>query len=120
MWQLLVPISVTNSTFKATVEHVISIGDHEQLRPTINHFKELSLESSRGTPYQLDRSQFERLTVGQPGICRLPIAQLDVQRRMRPEISRLINSIYPKLVDHTVTKSLPDVVGLRRNVSRHP
>jgi len=35
---------------------------------------------------------------------------------MRPEISSLIRSIYPGLIDHTVVKSLPDVVGLRDNV----
>lgn len=35
---------------------------------------------------------------------------------MRPEISSLIRSIYPDLVDHKVVRNLPDVVGLRDNV----
>ncbi|KAK5322248.1 hypothetical protein LTR98_011879 [Exophiala xenobiotica] len=47
----------------------------------------------------------------------MPVAQLNVQRRMRPEISRLIReTIYPKLDDHPSTLNLPDVVGLRKNV----
>jgi hypothetical protein len=97
------------------VEHFIQIGDHEQLRPQINNFS-LSLESKQGLPYQLDRSQFERLAVGQPGLARLQVAQLSIQRRMRPDISRLIRSIYPDLQDHGSVIDLPDVVGMRDNV----
>ncbi|APA10158.1 hypothetical protein sscle_06g049280 [Sclerotinia sclerotiorum 1980 UF-70] len=104
------------STLLPSVEHVVSIGDHEQLRPQINNFKDLSLESRAGTLYQLDRSQFERLSVGQNGRSRLPVAQLNIQRRMRPEISKLINRIYPELIDHGSTKVYPDVVGMRQNV----
>ena len=52
------------STILPNVEHFIQIGDHQQLRPQINNYG-LSLESQQGTPYQLDRSQFERLSVKQ-------------------------------------------------------
>jgi len=98
------------------VEHFIQIGDHQQLRPQINNHG-LSLESKQGTPYQLDRSQFERLSVGEPGRPPFPVAQLNVQRRMRPEISTLIRTtMYPRLIDHETTKKLPDVVGMRKNV----
>ena len=55
------------SAFLPSVEHFIQIGDHQQLRPQINNFH-LSLESQRGTFYQLDRSQFERLSVREPGV----------------------------------------------------
>jgi hypothetical protein len=104
------------SALLPTVEHFIQIGDHQQLRPQINNHG-LSLESKQGTPYQLDRSQFERLSVGEPGRPLFPVAQLSVQRRMRPEISTLIRTtIYPRLIDHETTKNLPDVVGMRRNV----
>lgn len=104
------------SAFLPSVEHFIQIGDHQQLRPQINNFQ-LSLESQRGTFYQLDRSQFERLSVGERGKPPFPVAQLSVQRRMRPEISILIReTMYPRLVDHDVTKNLPDVVGMRKNV----
>ncbi|KAJ5915677.1 hypothetical protein N7466_011610 [Penicillium verhagenii] len=97
------------------VEHFIQIGDHRQLRPQVNNHA-LSLESSTGKLWQLDRSQFERRAVGEPGLNPAPVAQLDVQRRMRPEISQLIRSVYPKLEDHESVKSLPNVVGMRNNL----
>lgn len=99
------------------VTHVIQIGDHQQLRPSVNNFRDLSLESERGKLHQLDRSQFERLGVGQPGRRLMPVAQLNVQRRMRPQISSLIReTIYKKLQDHPSTTDLPEVVGMRHNV----
>ena len=104
------------SAMLPSVEHIIQIGDHQQLRPQINNHG-LSVESQRGTPYQLDRSQFERLSVGEPGRQPFPLAQLNVQRRMRLEISELIRAtIYPRLIDHESIKSLPNVVGMRKNV----
>lgn len=104
------------SALLPNVEHFIQIGDHQQLRPQINNYN-LSLESNRGASYQLDRSQFERLSVGEQGRRPFPVAQLNVQRRMRPEIAALIrNTIYPRLVDHYSTKTLPDVVGMRKNI----
>lgn len=100
-----------------TVEHFIQIGDHQQLRPSINNFQDLSLESDKGQLYQLDRSQFERLSVGERGRPLMPVAQLNVQRRMRPDISFLIQqTIYDKLENHPSTLRFPDVVGLRKNV----
>lgn len=105
------------SALLPAAEHFIQIGDHEQLRPQINNFKDLSLESRKGGLYQLDRSQFERLSIGEPGRLRMPVAQLNVQRRMRPEISRLVReTIYPDLKDHPSTSILPNVVGMRKNV----
>jgi hypothetical protein len=44
------------SAMLPTVEHFIQIGDHQQLRPSINNFEDLSLESKQGALYQLDRS----------------------------------------------------------------
>jgi hypothetical protein len=97
------------------VEHFIQIGDHRQLRPQIQNHS-LSLETSTGKAWQLDRSQFERRAVGEPGLKPAPIAQLNVQRRMRPEISQLIRSVYPKLNDHESVRTLPNVVGMRNNL----
>jgi hypothetical protein len=105
------------SALLPTIEHCIQIGDHEQLRPSVSNFDELSLESERGKLHQLDKSQFERLSVGEARRPSVPIAQLNVQRRMRPEISTLIReTLYRKLLDHPSTVELPDVVGLRQNV----
>lgn len=97
------------------VEHFIQIGDHRQLRPQIQNHS-LSLETSTGKAWQLDRSQFERRAVGEPGLNPAPIAQLNVQRRMRPEISQLIRSVYPKLEDHESVTTLPNVVGMWNNL----
>ena len=103
------------STLLPSVEHFIQIGDHQQLRPKVDW--SLSMESKRGALHQLDRSQFERLSVGEHGRPKVPVAQLNVQRRMRPQIAGLIReTIYPKLVDHISTLQLPDVIGMRRNV----
>lgn len=105
------------SALLPSVEHFIQIGDHQQLRPSINNFEDLSLESKQGILYQLDRSQFERLTIGECGRPSMPVAQLNIQRRMRPDISTLIReTIYDRLIDHPTTAQLPDVVGMRKNV----
>jgi superfamily I DNA and/or RNA helicase len=105
------------STFMQSVQHLIQIGDHEQLRPQVTNFRLFSLESNKGKQYQLDRSLFERLAKGSLGKPCIPITQLTIQRRMRPEISRLIrDTLYPRLVDHPVTKILPAVAGMRKNV----
>ncbi|KAF1956385.1 hypothetical protein CC80DRAFT_563213 [Byssothecium circinans] len=105
------------SALLPSVEHFIQIGDHEQLRPSINNFKDLSLETQKGRLHALDRSQFERLSVGEPGRPLVPVAQLNVQRRMRPTISTLVReTLYDKLIDHPTTAQLPDVVGMRNNV----
>jgi len=99
-----------------SVQHLIQIGDHQQLRPQINDHN-LSVESHQGKHYQLDRSQFERLSTGEYGKRPFPLAQLNVQRRMRPEIASLIRrTLYERLTDHPNTLNLPDVVGLRKNV----
>ncbi|KAJ4399128.1 hypothetical protein N0V91_009660 [Didymella pomorum] len=105
------------SALLPTVEHCIQIGDHEQLRPTINNFQDLSLESKQGALHSLDKSQFERLSIGERGRPLMPVAQLEVQRRMRPDVSTLVReTIYPDLIDHASTINLPDVVGMRKNV----
>jgi superfamily I DNA and/or RNA helicase len=105
------------SALLPTVEHCIQIGDHEQLRPSVSNFEELLLESERGKQHQLDRSQFERLSIGEVGRPLVPVAQLKIQRRMRPEISTLIReTLYARLLDHNSTFNLPNVVGLRQNV----
>ena len=98
------------------VEHFIQIGDHKQLRPQIQNYLQFSLETAAGRDHQLDRSQFERRAVGEPGLPPLPVAQLNVQRRMRPEISQLIRRMYPNLQDHACVMNLPSVVGMRDNL----
>lgn len=89
-----------------------------QLRPHIqNH--ELSAENHRRKlTYNLDISLFERLCSS--GVrsttekaLEFPFAQLNIQRRMRPDIADLIRRpLYPKLEDHAIVQDYPPVPGM--------
>lgn len=85
-------------------EHLILIGDHQQLRPNPSVF-ELAKK------YNLELSLFERM-VNNGMQCQT----LNVQHRMRPEISRLIKHIYPDLRDHPKVKGYPHVKGVSKDV----
>ena len=94
------------SSLNKKTQHLILIGDHKQLRPkTNNHI--LARE------YHLDVSLFERLIMNG-----FPHTTLQVQHRMRPEISTLVSShIYNgALIDAPRTKSYPNVSGMKFNV----
>ena len=72
---------------KPYVEHLILIGDHQQLRPNVETFELVK-------KYNFDVSMMERLIKGH-----LPYVQLKLQNRMRPEISKYLKDIYPDLMD---------------------
>ena len=73
-----------------SLEHLILVGDHKQLRP---HCDVKDLE---GSPFFLDVSLFERLRIND-----LEYALLSRQRRMAPDIRRLIRPIYKDVIkDH--------------------
>jgi AAA domain len=98
-------------------KHLILIGDHKQLRPKVETYK-LSIVSGHG--YNLDCSLFERLVTNN-----MPSVALEVQHRMRPEISRIIRAqTYPMLRDHESVHGRPDVKGVTENVffldHKHP
>ena len=61
-----------------SVQHLIMIGDHKQLRPTVM-FNRLARH------HHLDVSMFERLVK-----CGLPHRSLDTQGRMRDELAELL------------------------------
>ncbi|KAJ7072084.1 hypothetical protein C8F01DRAFT_1044463 [Mycena amicta] len=96
-----------------SIEHLVLIGDPLQLRPTLNTYS-LSMDSKRGKAlFKFDMSLMERLSSNN----NLPMSQINVQRRMRPEISSLIRqSLYPSLEDHKLVKSYPNVRGFSKNV----
>lgn len=73
-----------------SLEHLILIGDHQQLRgQCANH-------QLAGSPFFLDMSMFERLIINQ-----MPYSMLQEQRRMLPEIRTLVAPIYGNLLhDH--------------------
>ncbi|KAL8844844.1 MAG: hypothetical protein Q9176_000944 [Flavoplaca citrina] len=84
-----------------TLEHLILVGDHQQLRGQCN---EKQLE---GKPWYLDVSMFERLVRNNVGF-----SQLSRQRRMHPEIRRGLMPIYPNLEDHPSVALRPPVPGM--------
>ncbi|KAL4424087.1 hypothetical protein ABPG75_001388 [Micractinium tetrahymenae] len=108
----------------SSTEHVILIGDHEQLRPKLQTYA-LSMDSGKG--FNLDLSLFERLVRQQS----FPVFSLAQQHRMRPDISRLIRAtIYPHLqarrtrdegwcslcLDHPRVGEYPHVKGMKHDV----
>lgn len=92
------------TTLNAQCQHLILIGDHQQLRPSPTVY-ELCAK------YKLDLSLFERLVNN-----KLPHATLTVQHRMRPEVSRLVRHVYPQLRDHESTLNRPHIRGLKQDV----
>jgi superfamily I DNA and/or RNA helicase len=104
------------SALTPSTQHLILIGDHNQLRPHIATYS-LSMDSSTGKVYQLDKSLFERLVNGDNAI-RIEKTQLLTQRRMRKvEISDLIRkTLYPNLIDGDNTAKYPNVCGAQHNV----
>ena len=89
-------------------KQLILIGDHKQLRPKVHH--DLSVE--KGDGYDLNRSLFERLVLGN-----YPHQVLYQQHRMRPELSALVRQLtYPDLVDAPNTQGRPDLRGFRDNL----
>eukprot|EP00729_Bicosta_minor_P011520 gene11520-30653_t len=92
-----------------SIEHLIMIGDHKQLRPKADCYK-LRIEAGKG--YGLNRSLFERMVD-----CGFKLSTLTQQHRMRPEISSLVRLLtYPKLVDGSKVAAFPPLRGAVDNV----
>ncbi|XP_041376703.1 LOW QUALITY PROTEIN: NFX1-type zinc finger-containing protein 1-like [Gigantopelta aegis] len=85
-------------------QHLILIGDHKQLRPNPNVYR-------LAKDYSLDLSLFERMVNN--GV---PCNTLEIQHRMRPEISSLMTHIYPNLKDGNSVKLYPSVMGVSKNL----
>ncbi|KAG8914739.1 hypothetical protein FRC00_011180 [Tulasnella sp. 408] len=65
-----------------------------------------------GQIYQFDRSLMERLSSSG-----LRMSRLDVQRRMRPEISELIRcTLYESLIDNDAVMGRPSIRGMAKDV----
>ncbi|KAF1951321.1 P-loop containing nucleoside triphosphate hydrolase protein [Byssothecium circinans] len=93
-----------------SLEHLILVGDHQQLRP---HCQVHEFEDE---PYYFNLSLFERMAVNN-----IEIDCLTRQRRMIPEIRRLLAPIYDTtLQDHTSVTDVsnrPPVEGMGGNNS---
>lgn len=92
------------TTLSKSCEHLILIGDHKQLRPNPTVYK-------LAVRYNLDISLFERMVKnGMKFNC------LELQHRMRPEISSIMRHIYPELKDHEHVKTYPNIKGVSSNL----
>ncbi|CAH0548130.1 unnamed protein product [Brassicogethes aeneus] len=94
-------------------QHLILIGDHQQLKPSTADFK-------METKFKLGVSLFERMINNQ-----IKCHTLNVQHRMRPEISALVSpTIYPNLLNHVSVQNRPSIAGIEKNLffidHRHP
>ncbi|KAJ5918893.1 hypothetical protein N7454_010037 [Penicillium verhagenii] len=101
------------------VEHLILIGDHQQLPPRVQSY-ELSRDNHQtGWKYSLDVSLFERLVDSNPNRmgCGLPFKMLEMQRRMHPSIAQLVREpSYPNLQDHPAVLNYPEVPGIKKRL----
>ncbi|KAK6331219.1 hypothetical protein TWF696_003278 [Orbilia brochopaga] len=92
-----------------SVEQIIMIGDHKQLRPRCDTY-ELQHDSKKG--YDLDISMFERLM-----LAGFPFNTLEIQHRARPEIANIIRTLtYPNLKDAASVTRYGNVRGLQKNL----
>ncbi|CAM1296818.1 ZNFX1 (predicted) [Pycnogonum litorale] len=88
-----------------STEHLILIGDHQQLRPSPTVYELAKI-------YNLDVSLFERLITN--GV---DYVKLTTQHRMRPEIARLIcPHVYNNVLNHRSVCEYPNVAGITSNV----
>ncbi|NXR16107.1 ZNFX1 protein, partial [Semnornis frantzii] len=95
----------TITTLSKACQHLILIGDHQQLQPSANVY-ELARK------FNLEVSLFERLVkVNLPFVC------LKYQHRMRPEIAQLLcPHIYPELENHPSVLLYDNIRGVSSNL----
>ena len=92
------------TAINGSCEHLILIGDHQQLRPHPTVYR-------LARRYNLNISLFERMVNNG-----LPCETLEYQHRMRPEISELLRHIYPGLRDDPCVLERGQVKGVSRDV----
>lgn len=97
------------TNISTSTEHLIMIGDHLQLRPKLEYY---TLRTDSGQGVSFDMSLFERLIHK-----KYPVTTLEVQHRMRPEISQFLRRTYLTLRDHDNTKRRDSIKGTSSNVA---
>ncbi len=86
-------------------QHVILIGDHQQLKPNPTVYK-------LATEYNLNVSLFERMVKN-----KMHCDTLTIQHRMRPEIAELIvPHIYDHLENHQSVTKYENIMGVQGNL----
>lgn len=95
----------TITTLSSACQHLILIGDHQQLRPSANVY-------DLAKNFNLEVSLFERLIQSE-----LPFVRLDYQHRMRPEIASLLSPhIYSELENHPSVLNYENIKGVSTNL----
>ncbi|XP_030831564.1 NFX1-type zinc finger-containing protein 1-like [Strongylocentrotus purpuratus] len=93
------------TALNASCQQLILIGDHQQRRPKPNVFL-------LAKKYHLDVSLFERLINNE-----FPYSQLELQHRMRIELSNLIRRhFYDNLQDHDTVKRYESVKAVQKDI----
>jgi len=93
------------TTLSPRCDHLILIGDHQQLRPNPTVY-------ALAKKYHLDISLFERMVKNE-----LHCDQLTIQHRMRPEIVKLIvPHVYKSLVNHESVLEYENIRGINGNL----
>jgi len=93
------------TTLSPRCDHLIMIGDHQQLRPNPTVY-------ALAKKYHLDISLFERMVKNE-----LHCDQLTIQHRMRPEIAKLIvPHVYKSLVNHESVRRYENIRGVKGNL----
>ncbi|KAM7006466.1 NFX1-type zinc finger-containing protein 1 [Tautogolabrus adspersus] len=95
----------TITTLSESCQHLILIGDHQQLRPSATVY-------DLAKNFSLEMSMFERLVKME-----VPYVRLNYQHRMRPEIARLLTPhIYSELENHPSVFEYERIKGLNTNL----
>lgn len=95
----------TIATLSKACQHLILIGDHQQLRPSANVY-------DLAKNFNLEVSLFERLVK-----VNIPFVRLNYQHRMRPEIARLLTPhIYQDLENHPSVFEYEKIKGVSSNL----
>ena len=92
------------TTLSKSCQHLILIGDHKQLRPSPSVY-------ALASKFHLDLSLFERMILN--GI---PFNSLELQHRMKPEISHLMRHIYDNLRNHESVYLFESIRGVSHNI----
>ncbi|XP_067856716.1 NFX1-type zinc finger-containing protein 1-like isoform X2 [Heptranchias perlo] len=93
------------TTLSSACQHLILIGDHQQLRPSATVY-----DLARN--FYLEVSLFERLVK-----VNVPYVRLDYQHRMRPEIAALLTPhIYEQLENHPSVMNYENIKGISSNL----
>nr|XP_024645173.1 LOW QUALITY PROTEIN: NFX1-type zinc finger-containing protein 1 [Macaca nemestrina] len=94
----------TIATLSKACQHLILIGDHQQLRPSANVY-------DLAKNFNLEVSLFERLVK-----VNIPFVRLNYQHRMCPEIARLLTHIYQDLENHPSVLNYEKIKGVSSNL----